>query len=357
MNTLLSNAAANAVTVNVYVRAGDDFQVLNPHDSAMNGLTYFPFIAAGALLPKVLTFCQQGEGEIVDNVPEESAAKVDIIAPEAPSLMERKLAVFGGDALVSFRSMLKRYVISEVVVSTLGTVAADKMYEFQYIEPNFPRQPGCDPNGHWTINTGEAFGLSKMTLLNLLAPAFTGYRGSLRVKYVPVGLGWNQSLGSDTYVHRMPVNSYSAYGCVESYGKNSTSTTANPAPACFERDSAGFSALSSTVMNQQHCMAIDLPFISRKRFALAQMLDLNIGTDWDDSRSFWHRINSTRSSWSGTDAASTQSFGFKKYVSVGDDFNLHYFNSAPIMFKYTAATTILSGPSTIAAFGPIDGGP
>lgn len=247
LNELVAPVTDATVRVNVYVRAGEDFEVRAPYDHYTHNITYRrphgPPALAGPSpnlqpqgsrdeeVPEIIsvfmdfqrnawcveyklhgeTFVNdipltvlesvkenfqlrpQAEDDIKNqNVPDSAVKSTDLIDSPMPNY-ELKSAVFFGDPVISLRSILKRYCLHSVAYIPASRIAVDNTEDehvYRLINKDFPYSSGYtgSANNLFHIFGDDNLGYfpSKMTLLNYYTPAFACRRGGLRNKYIPI---------------------------------------------------------------------------------------------------------------------------------------------------------------------------
>ena len=350
LNKLTCNTTGQDVKINVYVEAGDDFQLFGPDDAALNRMSYFP-VAASPLALLLPFFGVKAEGETADGEADGALdAPVEVaLVPQSMTTHDMKLAIHCGDPVTSFRNLLKRYNCSEVIQFRNDTVDnfVDAVFRYKYRECNFPRYKGYDPNGLYQVGVAVPFTPSLNTLLNYLTPAYVAWRGGLRIKYVPIGARTVNGAMFQESVERTPINASVGYSKTLIYSSLYTDMNQSAASACYHYDLPLNAGALIEYPKQQTILALELPYYSPKRFAFAQNLDMNSGTMEDFSKTFKHTIRHTSANLvqlgSGANTLNPhtgmyqQDTGYSKFVAAGDDFSLMGFVNVPTMYIYTTA--------------------
>lgn len=196
LNELISSASTAAdISVNVFVSAGDDFEVFVPTDEFQR-YTFFP---------------QSGTEQVPDSM--------NTVEPSAPqqaltSTMNGGLSysadlnkVFAGESIVSFRPMLKRYNFwRRERVSMEGLSDQVKILRRRSAYPFLRR--GTTATAVDDSATGP-YNYCNTVMLHWITNCFAGYRGSIRYKYIFTesaecagGGGCCDHIGSRVYVER-----------------------------------------------------------------------------------------------------------------------------------------------------------
>jgi len=307
------STAAAAVTVQVWVKAGDDFAVSCPSPDNLKLLSPFE---------------QQSETEIMATSEDTSNAPTGVaeVASFAPGEYipdNNQYLVYQGERIVSFRELMRRYVYwNSYFPATVGTTTIDRRVEYEISD--FPFYRGWDPNGQdvgVTFGaTDEPYSFVTLTLMNYLTPAFACRRGSIRHKMCVSSSHINPSVGGLMQVGRAGLTGV----------KDGTSSE------LFNTDDGGIrknlqdSALSSlggthaTVTRSNPVLEYETPFYTLgQRFVPGRMLNIrdNFTSGHDLSIDVRKDIE-------------IDEIRLDKFVSTGEDFQLGLFTGAPIMYAY-----------------------
>lgn len=176
--TTPNSTVNNDIEVNVFVSMGDDFEVFVPDDYFMN----FTFGAT----PQSGREPQSGAEIVPDgqNTAEPSAPQQEIADSLGPSKQNTELVnqVFTGEAISSFRTMLKRYNLHSSIGSldTIDVIAYGR-------RPHFPLYRGGVSGAVDTTAAANPYNYCNTVLLHWVATAFSGRRGGIRYKLIPRG--------------------------------------------------------------------------------------------------------------------------------------------------------------------------
>lgn len=302
-----SDTVNNDIGVNVFVKAGKDISYSVPNERFQTW-TYNNTVA-----PQMgqLEY-QSGEMEMMDsdNAPVVEEVKECV----APCLdVDNTYDVFMGEQIFSFRQLLKRYMYHTSYYSPTQTPSSVNIREV-----DFPVYRGVDSvsgrHTNQTVGGGVAPNVNnvKTTLLNYLAPAFVGYRGSLRAKYVA------QSQVA-TNGGRMIVARSNGFGpFTQSFIAASVTNTAAFAAANDNLPSL-FTGGEVSDLTVSPVLEVELPFYSNKRYE-----NTRVTNGSSDYQSHVHRVL-----WSANTGANSY---MDRYVSVGEDFQLFLFQGCPPIF-------------------------
>lgn len=183
MNELASSITTSSVEVNVFLSAGDDYQLQMPNDNI-----------------KLLSYSRNTEpvgppafaqSEVItsqENDPNQSS--MTVINGGSHAMPDpRSNLVYFGEQVVSIRSLMKRYNFHRPL--TNQGLTADVLYSLAYNIFNFPVGPGKTYGSSIVSGTDTISGLSTynvvaMTHLRFFCQSYIGWRGSLRYKMINI---------------------------------------------------------------------------------------------------------------------------------------------------------------------------
>lgn len=166
-------AAADA-TIQVFVRAGDDFELIQPNDWDIFKFASLAPIVAPALLPALETVIEHQSGIFKREF--KKANKIEL----APSQQTGEYAIeLCGERAISWRPFLKRYQ-AEMTASVSGayTVTANT---YDVMSAYFPKYPSITKPYLDATSTPFAPYLLNMTLIGI---CFAGQRGGVKSKII-----------------------------------------------------------------------------------------------------------------------------------------------------------------------------
>jgi len=320
--TTPSDTVVNNIEVNVFVSAGDDFEVANPMNFPLEGFTWFQ-PQAGVYVPQ--------SGELGSNQPDADDTPTESIPiqPDA-KLMAASLdiadntnSVFFGEAITSFRQCLKRYNFhSAFFFSTPGEL-------LKITRGDFPYYRGWAPGGvHTALNSVAApapHNFGAMTLMNWVTPAYLCRRGGLRWKYhadVPNDHARNINLSVQRNVG--PTSVYQRF----SFAPPPMSASES-AKAAFESTNTNllWTGGVATCLSLNPVLEFELPFMSHERFQPARRANQT-----STGATHYHDFEGRAL---GTGWPETEYVGVKTYVAAAEDYTLGFFMGAPPAFVYT----------------------
>jgi hypothetical protein len=313
--TVPNSTANNDIAINVFVSAGDDFEVANPTDQYINELTWFT-PQAGEYIP------QAGETPDGDLTTNESApmdtTPITLMGPDLTST-DHTLDVFFGDPIVSFRQCLKRY-------NFLHNISFQQPFGYtEWVLSNFPMYYGNAPGAVHSTSTLQDFNYAKLTLLNYVTPAFTCRRGGLRWKYMFTGRKVDISDSSGFLALERDPTTSSVYSQSSFLIPAITgSTLSRRVHDSLSTGSTGWCGVHVTPTNLNPVLECELPYYSEERFIPAKKADMtSTGT-----RNFFHKLFG----YAGTSSDNSSDLCVRAYVGVGEDFTLGLFTGCPVAF-------------------------
>jgi hypothetical protein len=298
------------VTVNVFMSAGDDFEVANPDNTTLDRASYHPLIA------------QSGEGSTASSDHPESTQVISLVGASDTPSKHLKSQIFYGQSITTFRSLLRRYnkyrSWRTVIGGTDGAIIVNtNASQFK------PKMRGFDADGIDLTLINTPYNYVNGSLLAYIMPAFVGYRGSMRVKLRDRGF---EAVSMDVdRLNTLPD------GVLE----NTTVNVLNMKPAhkssLIARNMIkDGSCVSGTVLQPGRLapyIEAERPFYTGKRFAFARNVSL---VDSDDETNALHMI--CKVSYKVDNVSEIGALD--EYRSVGEDFALFFFLNAPPRHEY-----------------------
>lgn len=220
--------------------------------------------------------------------------------------------VYFGEKITSFRQLLKRYMFHSSYVYLTGS-ATNPIVHTSNI-PDFPQYRGYSVTAIHTPTAPGKYNYMNGTLLHYLTPAFFAVRGSHRSKYyarssnesdithfaLTRGTGSSYSTASTT----VPITS------VSTYAKGATTLMRGT-----------FNGAAFTAVQKQPVLEVEFPYYKQERFNYAK--NVSHGAT---GVAIGNSIHTVRMTTTGT----TTKY-LDRYISVGEDFSLFWFQGAPPM--------------------------
>lgn len=325
--TVPNSTVDNDIEINVFVSAGDDFEVFDPDSSIIEDLSWFPPTYQGDLLVPQMAEKSESHPDADLTTDEDIPMRNDSVDTLAVPLSQadQTLSVYYGDPIVSFRQCLKRYNWHSALAPP-----NDGTYFYSWILSNFPYYRGYAPGAIHTTLAGEPYNYCKMTLLNWVTPAYVCMRGAIRWKYMRSG-GTVQETNHMTLTRIADSNTGNSLTSIVAANIGSSSTDARIRQANMAMPNTWDGGIATSTF-QNPVLEAELPFYSNVRFFGAKWADKSASLSFNK----YHRLDTI---WQTTpsDAALIHA-----YCSVGEDFTLGFFTGAPVAYS---APPFLEPPS------------
>lgn len=297
--------ANSLIYVNVYVSAGDDFELCVPSQDNLAALSVtVPFIPS--------------EGE--------EGPDMDMFVIGEKALSQNQDLVIWGEKYLSFRTLLKRY--EDYLSFTLQPTTINRLYNFYVLFRHMPLFGGNDSLGVNSVANligaaGNYPGNNyKLNLLSYMLSAFSGCRGSFRYKYL--------------FQPTLNTNDSNAMGVLtrlnntRSVQPQFTDVGAVPASndlwqVAFKNNANSWNGSHMVNIRKNPLLEIEDPYYEKYKFFNPKTLTSNSATLYGG-----HGINVVTTFGTLNSGIVCQS-----YVSTGEDFNLLYYTGPP--YLYTSA--------------------
>lgn len=319
--TVPNSIVNNDVEVNVFVSAGDDFEVFDPDSRNMQNLTWFkPLQSFDAQMAEM----SQPDADLTKS--EDEPMKLEPSQTMAPILSDQDhtACVYYADPVTSFRQCLKRYNYHTAIVpiNELNTPTMLTCHN-----SNFPYYRGYAPGAvHKTVDPAPntPYNYCKMTLLNYVTPAYAARRGGLRWKYFRTG--GDRSATPGTSPMMVTRDASPTLGYVQNESVLLTQGTGNQSARVRQNEILiphTWNGAVVTSTEQNPVIEAELPFYANYRFSPAKQ------ADWTSATGNFRQYH-----WLSTVLAepTNGAAAIHSYVSVGEDFNLGFFTGAPVAY-------------------------
>jgi hypothetical protein len=326
--TTPNSTVNNDIQINVFVSMGDDFEVAVPDD-------YFQHFV---LKPQSGEMLSPQSGEIVPesfgtdemDAPQQSISTIVGLPPAEDSNLNK---VFMGEAVTSFRTLLKRYTLWNVIPK-LDTIPVTVSGRY----PNYPYYRGAVSGAMDTTAAAAPYNYVNTLLLHWVRSAFSGSRGSIRYKLVPRGI---QSRGDRIEVQRAPlaenimlyrynVASMNAYGTIKAAREDGMTqfelATSDNIPF-DEKPLPGARGIALTTNAVNGALEFEVPYYSPYRFTPGKPIDFSTVVTTTKFESAWDY----RAYFNSDNADSATSL-YDVFVAAGEDFQTYFFTGMPRMY-------------------------
>lgn len=175
--TVPSDLGNSDIEINVFISAGDDFQVAVPSDDYMK---YVLEPQSGDT-----TILDMQSGDLLTNELDAPFQETSSDLGVGKDPLSNISSVYFGEAIKSFRTLLKRYTLHEVVgINDVGfkNLAGTRCI-YPYHRGNVPNAVHISKAG----TTADPYNYCSTTLFHWVAAAHSGFRGGMRYKIIPRG--------------------------------------------------------------------------------------------------------------------------------------------------------------------------
>jgi len=257
----------------------------------------------------------------------------------SPPILDRFLINYG-EPVVSLRTVLRRTSHYDTLYPFTTLTATDNLVLTNILQSRFPGSPGYDTNAY-TLSLNIAAGAYVkynycfMTPLAFIAEMFMAHRGAIRWHYNAFG---PKKVGYNVKIHRSnsPISAASSEMEGTSLAVIGTTFANISSHKNYTRlrdlSDHGQSGLALFRTAQQEGMGVETPMYTRKKFYVSNARTSLVGQAFDDSQTDTMRIQISHIPTEGSSIGA----GVERYVSIGTDFNLHFFLNAPVLYTYPA---------------------
>jgi hypothetical protein len=312
LNELTAPTVSSDIQVNVFIRAGEDFEVGCPSSEHLSNMSYFEPQSGFEPL------------EATDSAPV-GASEVASVG-EISSASSKKNLLFFGETIKSFRTMMRRYS-QYINIGVPVNISSDTLALTRVFQRTFPLYRGYDTSGiHSAGVVPVPYNYVQNSFLTYVTPAYVGRRGGLRYKMV---LSTPRLVEVATFgVTRLSENvAYSTSSVVLS---DNAATVSDIAYNCsrnkLSRSTAGAFV---TVPSAQPGLEIEFPYYLASRFAFAR----DVNSDARNTRDGTQDEAIMTDFVSAMDIAPS-TYVLDQYVATGEDYTCFYFLNVPLMFFY-----------------------
>jgi len=349
------SVAASPVYINIFVRAGDDFEVASPTSRYVSAMRFTsladataPALRLGEKDQNLIGYDMEPLAEVlpeeqgdkysgaVDKSSIEPQAQVDCLGAEFP-VSSHMHDVHFGETVRSFRPLLKRYCLSEPISFGLVGDGASRTYHAVIQRPAWPVDVGyaalVDAGSTVPILTGTGsptkYVYGHTTLLRYVSSGFVAWRGSIRWKVAPISTNM-MKLG-----HMCSVVGRFTPGTILTSVSNYLTSFAKPFIWFISNqwdDVSGLSGIELCSWDVNPVHSFEVPFLTNYRFAFARRKSdfrATSGTAFTRYVQLWKY----RLMYTNIEAVSVQrSIDLATYCAAGEDFNVGMYIGPPVMY-------------------------
>ena len=320
--TTPNSSVNNDIAINVYVSMGDDFEVFVPNDR----FAYYTFKPQSGFEP------QSGKAIAPEsmNTEEPDAPQQEMSISMGPDEQDTSdiNKVFTGESIQSFRTLLKRYNLWRAMglYDTTYTLNYGTLKMFPYLRGNV--SGAVD-----TTSLGDPYSYCNTVLLHWIVAAFSGWRGSVRWKFLLVG-GKAASAETTLFIERVPKERSATYNTATTAGwsaPNAKTAARNvvvstPLGMGTSGPPMGAGGSMYTISAVNPTAEFEIPFYSNNRFVPGKVQNYTTLASTDQNTEAFDYA------WNGTGNASTL---YQQYVAAGEDFQVYFFTGMPRLYYET----------------------
>lgn len=302
LNTLTTpnSTVNNDITVNVFVSMLDaEFASPSSTDieTLANVYSYTP---------------QSGESDVLSRDANAPAIEDCTTCVEGQENSDDLYSVYFGEKITSFRQLLRRYAFHSTYAFLTGSATVPTVTTVN--APDYPAYRGYSVNAIHSPTVPGKYNYFTGTLLGYLTPAFVGVRGSVRSKY---------------HVRSFVPNAITSFTAVRGTGTSFNQTSTNLVLGTTSAYARSYVPLMASFHNgggvtpaqHQPVLELDFPYYRNARFHYGKYISGGVGNG-----NPYSSIHTLRAMTEGTAAKYVD-----RFVSVGEDFSLFWFQGAPPM--------------------------
>lgn len=320
-------AEAPPIQLNVFVKAGDDMKFAVPDSDKIRDLSLTPLFVNNSRLmsQSEVTTDATTNKQSMENSPEET---MKLVLNTEKGDTDQYMNVFFGEHITSLRTLFKRYCHhitwdvpgSDVDTNALGHTCVNKAYPMY--------RASFDTVGHGSYGYvaigGNSYSVNPCSTfpLTYCAPAFVGYRGSIRRKVVNNNPKYENSrmilAVRQPYRLQTPAITTTFYDSVVDFTKSFNSAFTHAA-----------NGMELQLTRNTGCIEIESPFYQPMRFRSTRYIrPMRIPSEALLIETYQQRDTSSM------DTGTFQS----DFVSTGEDFTLFFFLSVPRYYRWDLPT-------------------
>lgn len=291
--------------INVFVKAGEDFQVYNPTDE----IASYDYI-----------FQSERDGNAINSMCWQDEPVPTALFEGSPPSDKQNLVYFG-ERVDSLLLLCKRFVKHGLIALSIG----EEPQVLVCIRRWMPYLRGLDPKGVHTSSTGNKLNYCNTLMMHYVAMMHVGVRGSIRYKMMVVGHSTHpQHLVmsaekvptrisyQDNYRFVMPVRDSVDVAAYHS-------CQANPNDGEPISSALGMSGMAMTMGSINPVLQFEMPYTSMFRFTPTRTDKLTDDNAFEDGFSFKAYVSEASGAF------------VECYSAVGEDFQCYFFIGVPRM--------------------------
>lgn len=319
--TTPDTSAPRDISVNVFISMGDDFEVFVPDDR----FQAYMFKPQSGFEP------QSGqENEVNDALvahdPSPPQQGVSDFLGVGTTNHEDLNKVFIGEAIQSFRPLLKRYNLHSNVNATFNS---DRRVLYG-TRTSFPFLRGPVADAVHRDDNNDPYNYCNTVLLHWVTLAFSGYRGSIRWKIIPQSY-LQQDSWPITYVERDTSTRHYTNGRTSVFTPTNENQMAfqavwNPVFPANNRPLPGTKGMMYSNGYVNPNAEFEVPFYSDDRFIPGKRENYTAFNSLDELNTYSYRIF----------VRGNNETYFNGYVAAGEDFQVYFWTGLPKVYYQTS---------------------
>jgi hypothetical protein len=328
--TVPNSTINNDIEVNVFVSAGDNFELAVPDSTVMERLRYRNIDNTTAPASREAIEPHAGESEEVNQ--ESRPANVNTLGAAALSVpkMDETNLVYFGESIHSFRQLIKRYCRHGILSGSVHMPG--ELVRLVSQRYSLPYQPGyCFPGAFsgdgvvYSVNGGSSkYAYGHTTLLNYLVPAYGGWRGGVRWMVDATRFdNYSGELSNITVTRNTDAD-----GCFDYWNTMTNASHTTAGQAAFMNDRLLYSKTFDGQLYQSSAVnplvMFEVPYYKNLRFTPAKRHDVPSAPD-SMQPGWYYEATMSSSARAGSEFAPT-------FCAAAEDFNTFFFLGAPIMY-------------------------
>lgn len=321
LTTPNSDVTSN-IDINVFVSMGDDFEVAVPYDH-FKKFVFKPIGGDVTLEPQMGEIVPESQNTVELDAPQQEISTIVGMPPAEHNQLNK---VFFGEAISSFRTMLKRYELWNTIpkLDTPAMVVSGRFPNFPYLRGEVAGAVDAQE-----FPVGTPYNYVNTVLLHWIRGAFSGCRGSIRYKLVPRG---RLSRSDRVEIQRsafdragpayafnaevMPIYVFEKEARLGIVTRGGLTNTDQPL--------GGYMGETLTVASVNNVLEFEVPYYSPFRFTPGKVQDFTTNQDYETS---WdYRV------WYGSSDTESASTTYDVFVAAGEDFQTYFFTGLPRMY-------------------------
>lgn len=338
INELVVPDAITKATVMVSVKAGKDFELVNPRGDAMQVFPYVYVAQSGGSKFNVDDYfkseTQSGEASNTEVVPQDENAPegtdpIEITSNVVTSMPEKPLMYYG-ERITSLRQLLKRYCNYRTIHLTDNTFTT--LMAITWVLKAFPTTGGFDVDGDDLTASATPYWYCASNYLSYLKYYYAGWRGSIRYKFTPMtrlkSLSATRYAGDGGRRASSRLRPETANGQVTLTDTNSIS---NIAYKGLKNNDYGTAGEALTQCRTKDGLEVEIPYQIPLRFSVTNKKynasgQNTVENGYPGGSAFWLRAITEETN---------PKIDMETFVAAGEDFTFFGRVGAPVLYDYT----------------------